>query len=101
MWDCTGLECLIDITDLDHDMMMASLKGEEFKAPFSLSMMLLRGQVNPQRNYEIYTFEVDFHVTKKQLESLFADNPQGMVDLVRQQGHKIYSNASKKKPVII
>ena len=101
MWDNMGLECLFDITDLDHELMLSTLKGQEVRTPFNLSMMMLRAQVNNQRHYEIYTFETDASVCKKQIEFMFTHNPQGIVNLIREQGNKIYSDTVKKKPVIV
>ena len=100
MWDCNGLECLFDLTNMDHDAMMAGLKGETFKAPFNISMMMIRAQVNSQRSYEIYTFTTDDTIDYDDVVEMFRHSPQTIVDAIREKGNKIYSNYSKKEKVI-
>lgn len=99
MWDCNGLECLFDITNTEHDAMIAGLKNEPFKLPFNLSTLMLRAQFNSQRSYEIYIFETD-DLDYSQVKELFEESPQFIVDAVRRTGRKIYSDYSKKEKVI-
>jgi len=63
MWDCNGIECIFDITDIEGDAMIAGLKNETFKFPFNISMMMMRARYNSQRSYEIYTFEVEGEIS--------------------------------------
>ena len=99
MWDCNGLECLFDISDIEGDNFMATLKGETCKTPFNLSMMMMRARYNSQRSYEIYIFEsadmdYDFVI------DMFDNEPQLMVNAIRENGRKLYSDYSKKEKVI-
>ena len=99
MWDCNGLECLFDISDIEGDNFMATLKGETCKTPFNLSMMMMRARNNSQRSYEIYIFEsedMDYDFVK----DMFDKEPQTMVNAVRENGRKLYSDYSKKEKVI-
>ena len=99
MWDCNGLECLFDISDIEGDNFMATLKGETCKTPFNLSMMMMRARYNSQRSYEIYIFEsedMDYDFVK----DMFDKEPQTMVNAVRENGRKLYSDYSKKEKVI-
>ncbi len=100
MWDCNGLECLFDITDLEHDAMISGLKDEPFKTPFNLSMMMMRARVNMQRSYEIYTFEVEGEIDKDTMVLMFNSNPQYFAELIREKGNKIYSDYTKQEKVI-
>jgi hypothetical protein len=100
MWDCNGLECLFDITDLEHDAMIASLKNEACKTPFNLTMMMLRARFNNQRSYEIYTFETESDIDYASIEDMFEHTPQTIVNAIRKNGNKIYSDYSPKKGVI-
>lgn len=54
--------------------------------------LLWRARMNTQRRYEIYTVGVASSVTEKQLLDMFELNPQGMAELVRERGTKIYSD---------
>lgn len=99
MWDCNGLECLFDITDVDGDMLMSKLKGETYKVPYNLSMMMMRARANLQRSYEIYSFttvDMDYDDVK----SLFETDPQVMVNAIREQGHMIHSDYSPNRKAI-
>lgn len=100
MWDCNGLECLFDITDLEGDAMISGLKNEPFKTPFNISMMMMRARLNSQRSYEIYTFEVEGEISKDDMIEMFEDNPQYFAELIRKKGNKLYSDYSSKKKAI-
>ena len=100
MWDCNGLECMFDITDIEHDAMISGLKNEAYKTPFNLTMMMMRARFNSQRSYEIYSFETDGEVSLKEMKTLFNNSPQYFAELIREKGNKIYSDYSGKKQVI-
>ena len=100
MWDCNGLECLFDITDIEGDAMIAGLKNETFKIPFNISTMMIRARVNSQRSYEIYTFEVQGEISKDEMIEMFDDNPQYFAELIREKGNKLYSDYNLKQKVI-
>lgn len=100
MWDCNGLECLFDITDLEHDAMISGLKNEAFKTPFNLTMMMMRARFNNQRSYEIYTFETESDIDYDSIKDMFEHTPQTIVNAIRKNGNKIYSDYSPKKGVI-
>lgn len=100
MWDCNGLECMFDITNLEHDAMISGLKNEPHKTPFNLTMMMMRARFNSQRSYEIYTFETEGEVSLEEMIALFNNSPQYFAELIRDKGNKVYSDYSGKKRVI-
>ena len=100
MWDCNGLECIFDISDMEGDAMIAGLKNEPFKTPFNISMMMMRARFNSQRSYEIYTFEVEGEISKDDMIEMFEDNPQYFADLIREKGNKLYSDYNPRQKVI-
>ena len=73
--------------------MWSALKGEKptVRIP-GIDLLILRARANPQRNYEIYTVQVEADVTLKDIRDMFKDTPQEIVDLVRARGHKLYSD---------
>ncbi len=74
-------------------MMWAALKGEKPSARIpNLNILIMRARANPQRNYEIYTVQVDPDVSLKDIQAMFKDSPQDIVDLVRARGHRLYSD---------
>jgi len=93
VWDCLGLEYSCNLTDYEKDIMWSALKGEEPKVRIpGLDILILRARANPQRNYEIYTVQVEPDVSLKDIQEMFKDSPQTIVDLVRARGHKLYSD---------
>lgn len=101
MWDMLGLECLIDLTELEGKQVWATLKGEPGPDYPNLQHMILRAQFNPQRHYEIYAFETD-DISYDDIKMMFKETPQVIVDAIRKSGHSFYSNrANLKERVII
>ena len=93
VWDCLGLEYSCNLTEYDKDLMWSALKGEQPKVRIpGLDILILRARANPQRNYEIYTVQVEADVTLKDIRDMFKDTPQEIVDLVRARGHRLYSD---------
>jgi hypothetical protein len=93
VWDCLGLEYSCNLTDYEKDLMWSELKGEEptVRIP-GLDILILRARANPQRNYEIYTVQVEPDVTLKDIQDMFKDTPQEIVNLIRARGNRIYSD---------
>ena len=78
------------------------MKGEEATACLpNLNHMILRARYNPQRHYEIYTVNVDYTITAMDIAEMFDSDPQGTVDLIRDRGHKLYSDRTTTKQVIV
>lgn len=100
MWCTEGLECVIDVSTLEHDALIAKLSGQNYSVPFNIATLILRARANSQRHYEIYSIETDPAISKEALENSFESNPQHIVDLIRSNGHKIYSdriNSTRQK----
>lgn len=101
MWDQYGLEAIFDLNDWqartdawEKETIFSVLKEEPHSpAPkIPLRHIILRAQVNSERHYEIYTFIADKGITEKDIRGLFDENPQYIVDFIRKNGFKIYSN---------
>ena len=102
VWDCLGLEYSCNLTEYDKDLMWSALKGEQPKVRIpGLDILILRARANPQRNYEIYTVQVEADVSLKDIQAMFKDSPQDIVDLVRARGHKLYSDRQYKEDRVI
>jgi hypothetical protein len=100
MWDNTGLECIFDV---DAEMAQRDayekrklwniLKDEkmlEYRPSIPLQSMILRAKYNSQRHYEIYQFVTD-GLDMDDVKSMFEDNPQFIVNHIRKNGKKIFS----------
>jgi len=102
MWDMTGLESVIDLTDMLEESTMLMLKGEKSSSVGQLlHKMTLRARFNPQRHYEIYFVKTTSDMTEQQLVELFQEDPQAGADLIRDAGVKIYSDRIKDKVQVI
>jgi hypothetical protein len=62
-------------------------------------MMLLRAKVNSQRAYEIYEFNSTLDYAE--LKEAFNDNPQPIVEWIRENGKKVYSDYLKQERKMI
>jgi len=109
MWDMTGLECLINVTTVEEkheqwgkENIWRILKEDATDIPppnIPLHMMILRARYNSQRHYEIYTF--DSELTEEDIKETFTNDPQLIVDTIRQVGHKFYSDRAMMKTQVI
>ena len=104
MWDMQGLESLHDVdlhmkkyNEWEQQKVVAILKEERIpNQPLGipLQMMILRASANSQRAYEIYEFNST--VEYDELKEAFNDNPQPIVEWIRTNGKKVYSDYVKQ-----
>lgn len=101
MWDMYGLECLFNVTEWHKKTTWAVLTEKESPEAININMMMLRARMNSQRCYEIYSFHADPEVTEESIRQSFRDSPQSIVDIIRRQGTKIYSDRSETDKQVI
>jgi len=104
MWDMLGLESLHDVdahmdkyNEWEKQKVVAILKEERIPSQPSgipLQMMLLRAKVNSQRAYEIYEFNST--MAYDDLKEAFEIDPQPIVEWIRSNGKKVYSDYLKQ-----
>ena len=105
MWDMLGLECLFDVdnhmkehNDWEKEKIVAILKESTTHplkpAGIPLQMLILRAKYNSQRAYEIYEFTST--MAYDELKEAFNDNPQPIVEWIRNNGKKVYSDYLKQ-----
>ena len=109
MWDMLGLECLYDVdvhmdnyNEWERQKVVAILKEERIPARptgIPLQMLILRARANSQRSYEIYEFNST--VKYDELKEAFDDNPQPIVEWIRENGKKVYSDYVKQERKMI
>jgi hypothetical protein len=97
MWDCNGLEYVADITADHQRMTWESLKGNDSPrhSYANPQHLMLRAKFNPQRHYEIYTFNAAEGITKEDIESMFENSPQTAADTIRKVGYCFYSDRAE------
>lgn len=99
MWDCYGLEGLVNVTVNQQQNLISILKEEPVKHSNPLQYMLLRARFNVQREYEIYVFESEF--TDDELVEMFTDSPQVIVDAIRNVGKVLFDGRLKNRSRVI
>jgi len=109
VWDMLGLESIWDIDEAQNEIdewekkkIWNTLKEapiEKKPNPIPLQMLLMRARINTHRSYEIYTFPSSMSINEVRKE--FNRDPQPIVDWIRKNGNKIYSDYSKSKNKVI
>ena len=109
MWDMQGLECLFDVdlhmnkyNEWEKQKVVSILKEERVPNQpqgIPLQMLILRARANSQRSYEIYEFNST--VKYDELKEAFNNNPQPIVEWIRENGKKVYSDYVKQERKMI
>jgi len=109
MWDMLGLECIYDVNQAmfevenwDKMCVWNTLKEEKTSKkpnPIPLQMMIMRARFNSQRSYEIYSFNTS--MTMNEVREIFEDDPQPIVEWIRENGNKIFSDYVKSERKLI
>lgn len=101
MWDENGFEVLKDCTSWERETFLNTIAGKELTpAPVNLQAMTMRARFNPQRAYEIWTFNTEESLDEDTLWGYADTNPQALVDMIRARGKRLYSNAKNTEPRI-
>jgi hypothetical protein len=98
MWDCYGLETLIDVTALEQENIISVLRGNQGRNTNPIQMMIIRAQANSQRFYEIYYFSSE--ISEEEILDMFQHNTQTIVDAIRRVGQNVYDGREKRQRVI-
>jgi hypothetical protein len=67
----------------------------------TLNMLMLRAKFNSQRHYEIYSITATQGITSQDIKDMFEAAPQYAADLIRERGHKLYSDRGEKEKMVI
>jgi len=109
VWDMLGLESIFSIDDAmtqvenyEKEKVWKTLKEEAIGQkpnPIPLQMLIMRARYNSQRSYEIYSFNTT--MSENQVRKIFAEDPQPIVEWIRENGNKIYSDYVKQERKMI
>lgn len=104
MWDMYGVDGIVNATELNQQDVFNSLRDDNVNSrslSCRIDAMLLRARMNSQRSYEIYSINVDEHVTTNDIASWFEVNPQGAADLIRSRGKRLLSQRNQTAKQVI
>lgn len=106
-WNCHGVEAIVPISQYEHidrDNTIRILSEKPvLQNPMDgiLRNLIMRARFNPQRHYEVYAVDCE---SEEMDEAFWRDQweqyPQETAELIRERGHKLYSDRATKKPVI-
>jgi hypothetical protein len=93
---------MLEVENYEKEKVWKMLKDEPVGKkpnPIPLQMILMRAKFNSQRSYEIYSFNTDMSMSE--VRAMFADDPQPIVEWIRENGNKIYSDYIKQERKMI
>jgi hypothetical protein len=109
VWDMLGLEsifsiddAMIEVENYEKDKVWKTLKDEPVGKkpnPIPLQLLIMRARYNSQRSYEIYSFNTT--MSEREVRNIFAEDPQPIVEWIRENGNKIYSDYVKQERKMI
>jgi len=97
-WDQLGIESIVPITQYEHhdkqNLIRILSEKPKIKNPLDVIVrsLILRATVNGQRHYEIYAIDCTEEMDEKFWREQWEEYPQATAELIRERGHKLYSN---------
>lgn len=105
-WDCHGIESIIDLTayaDWDQLQLLNMLADRPTQRNPAWSMVqniLMRARYNGHRHYEVYMVTCNKSMTEHYWREQWALFPQNTAEVVRDRGHKLWSDRAPQEVAI-
>ena len=106
-WDQLGIESIIPISQYEFHEQENTMRllREQKRIPNPLDNivrgLLLRARYNSQRHYEIYAIDCSEGMDEKFWREQWEEYPQATAELIRERGHKLYSDRAETHKVKI
>ena len=106
-WDQLGIEAIIPISQYEHieqqNLIRILSEKPKIKNPLDgvVRSLLLRARYNPQRHYEIYAVDCTEEMDEVFWREQWEEYPQATAELIRERGHKLYSDRAETHKVKI
>ena len=106
-WDNQGIESIVPISQYEHwdkqnlIRMLSEKRTERNPLDSIMHNLLLRARYNPQRHYEIYAVDCDSSLDEAFWREQWDKYPQETAELIRERGHKIYSDRENRSRIKI
>lgn len=95
-FDSLGFESILCFSDTSKQDTWNALQGKP-KSRFPLDRMILRAQLNPHRDPEIWSFWSSIGL--ETLRRLSKESPQELADQIRKHGTSIFSSAKQEQVI--
>ena len=106
-WDQLGIDGIVPITQYEHHekqnliRMLSEKPTSRNPLDSIMQSLLLRARFNPQRHYEIYAVDCAESMDEAFWREQWEQYPQETAELIRERGHKIYSDRANTKEIKI
>lgn len=106
-WDQLGIDSIVPITQYEHhdkqNLIRILSEKPTIKNPLDniVRSLILRAKFNSQRHYEIYAVDCTEGMDEKFWREQWEEYPQETADLIRERGHKLYSDRAETHKVKI
>ena len=106
-WDQTGIESIVPITQYEfheqENTMRLLREQKSINNPLNniVRGLLLRAKFNSQRHYEIYAVDCTEEMDEVFWREQWEEYPQATAELIRERGHKLYSDRAETHKVKI
>ena len=97
-WDNLGIESIISISQYEfveqQNLIRILSEKSTIRNPLNAIVrnLLLRARYNPQRHYEIYAIDCTAEMNEAFWWKQWDEYPQETAELIRDRGHKLYSD---------
>jgi hypothetical protein len=102
IWDKLGLECALNLDNMQSDQVLAALKEETLPDSIDLGDVLsryrYRTRYNSHRNYEIYVASMPYYVGFDEIVEMFKSDV--IKEIVRKKGIVILDQLTYKKGIM-
>jgi len=95
-------DAMLEVENYEKEKVWKTLKEESIGKrpnPIPLQLLIMRARANSQRSYEIYSFSTT--MSEREVRKIFAEDPQPIVEWIRENGNKIYSDYVKQERKMI
>lgn len=106
-WDNLGIESIIPITQYEHVeqqnliRILSEKPIERNPLDSIVQRLIMRARFNPQRHYEIYAIDCTEEMNEEFWREQWEEYPQATAELIRERGHKLYSDRAETHKVRI
>jgi hypothetical protein len=106
-WDMQGIESIIPISKYEHhdkENLIRLLKDSpRVRNPLDsiINQLIMRARFNSHRHYEIYAIDCDISLDEDFWKKQWVDEPQYTAELIRERGHKLYSDRVEESKTVI